>query len=39
VELLPLNFAHPVKRCAAAATARAMADVDARTTLVAYVRP
>ena len=39
VELLPLHLYHPMKRCAAAATARAMADVDARTTLVAYVRP
>jgi UrcA family protein len=39
VELLPLNFGHPVKRCAADATARAMADVDARTAIVAYVRP
>jgi len=39
VELLPLNFGHAVRRCAKDATARAMAEVDARTTIVAYVRP
>jgi hypothetical protein len=38
VELLPLDLQHPVQRCAKAATARAMADVESRSTLVAYVR-
>ena len=38
VELLPLDFGHGVRRCATDATARAMADVDARSTIVAYVR-
>jgi UrcA family protein len=37
VELLPLDFQHPVQRCAKAATARAMADVYGRSTVVAYV--
>ena len=37
VELLPLNHAHPVQRCASAATARAMTDVYTRSTIVAYV--
>lgn len=37
VDLLPLDF-NPVQRCAKAATARAMADVDGRSTIVAYVR-
>ena len=34
----PLAFYKPVRRCANAATARAMADVNARSTFVAYVR-
>lgn len=38
VELLPLDFSHPVQRCAKAATARAMADVNARSAVVAYAR-
>ena len=38
VDLLPLDFQNPVQRCAKAATARAMADVNARSTIVAYVR-
>lgn len=38
-QLLPLDFHNPVQRCASAATARAMADVNARTAVVAYVRP
>ena len=36
-ELLPLNFGHAAQRCAQASTARAMADVNARSTVVAYV--
>ena len=39
VELLPLSFGQAVRRCANDATARAMAEVNARTTVVAYVRP
>jgi UrcA family protein len=39
VSLLPLEFQNPVQRCAKAATARAMADVNARTAVVAFVRP
>ena len=35
----PLAFYYPVRRCAIAATARAMADVNARSAVVAYVRP
>ena len=38
MDLLPLEFQNPVQRCAKAATARAMADVDARSTIVAFVR-
>jgi UrcA family protein len=38
VALLPLDFHNPVQRCASAATARAMADVNGRTAVVAYVR-
>ena len=37
VELLPQDFLRPVQRCAKAATARAMADVNARSTVVAYL--
>lgn len=37
VELLPLDFQHPVQRCTKAATTRAMADVYGRSTVVAYV--
>jgi UrcA family protein len=39
VDLSPLEFYHPVRRCANAATARAMAEVNARSMVVAYVRP
>ena len=39
VDSSPLAFYNPVRRCAIAATARAMADVNARSTFVAYVRP
>ena len=39
VDSSPLAFYKPVRRCAIAATARAMADVNARSTFVAYVRP
>jgi len=39
VELLPLSFGQAVRRCANDATARAMAEVNDRTTVVAYVRP
>ena len=35
----PLDFYHPVRRCAKAATERAMTDVNARSAVVAYVRP
>jgi len=37
--LIPLDFYVPAGKCAKAATARAMADVNARTAIVAYVRP
>jgi UrcA family protein len=40
VDLLPLDFHNPVQRCAKAATARAVAEVNARSTaVVASVRP
>ena len=39
VALPPLDFQNPVQRCAKAATARAMADVNGRSAIVAYVRP
>jgi len=39
VDSSPLAFYNPVRRCAIAATARAVADVNARSTFVAYVRP
>ena len=39
VDSSPLHFYKPVRRCANAATARAMADVSARSMVVAYVRP
>jgi UrcA family protein len=39
VGLSPLDFYNPVGRCANAATTRAMADVNARSMVVAYVRP
>jgi UrcA family protein len=35
----PLAFYYPVRRCANTATDRAMADVNARSAVVAYVRP
>lgn len=37
VDLLPLDFQHPVQRCAKASTARAMANVYTRSAVVAYV--
>ena len=40
VDLLPLDFHNPVQRCAKAATARAVAEINARSTaVVASVRP
>jgi|SRR4051812_39327920 UrcA family protein len=36
-QLLPMDFHNPVQHCASAATTRAMADVNGRTAVVAYV--
>jgi UrcA family protein len=39
VDLSPLDFYYPDRRCAKAATDRAMADVNTRSAVLAYVRP